>query len=131
MRAVNFLTRWKIQLDSTDSKMRLVALFEIVEMFESLTEEAADSVYSLLINSDICHFLSEIMSYREKSAMCLINKIICHLSETDEFFKIDFYRILKGYTRVMKSLPPTRSSSTEVDKYHKDIFTCVSIFVKR
>lgn len=130
MDKVNYLTRWKIQLDSSDKKMRLVALLEIVEMFKTITEEVSDSVYTLLINSDICYFLSENMSYREKSAMCLINKIICHLSESDDFFKNDFYRILKGYIRVVKSFPANINSPSD-EKYHKDIFLCVSIFVRR
>lgn len=123
---INYLTRWKIQLDSSVKKMQIVALLEIVEMLNHLKDEQKDAVYTLLINSDICHFLSENMSYRCKSSMALINKIVCHLSEVDEFFKNDFVRIFKGYLRVINSFP------SDVDeKYHRDILTCVNIFVKR
>lgn len=123
---VNYLTRWKIQLDSSERKMYMVALLEIVAMINNLNEEQKDRVYSLIIKSDICHFLSEKMSYEDMNAMILTNKIVCHLSEVGKFFKNDFIRILKGYLRVINSLP----ANTDV-KYRRDIFTCVSIFVKR
>lgn len=123
---VNYLTRWKIQLDSRDKKMYKVALLEIVAMLNNLNEEQKDGVYSLIIKSDICHFLSEKMSYGDRNATMLTNKIICHLSEVETFFKSDFVRILRGYLRVIKSLLENAD-----EKYHRDIFTCVSIFMKR
>lgn len=123
---VNYLTRWKIQLDSSDRKMYTIALLEIVEMLNHLNEEQKDGVNSLIVNSDICHFLSEKMSCEDKNAMVLTNKIVCHLSEVEGFFKNDFVRILKGYLRVINSLP-----TNVEEKYRRDIFNCVSIFVKR
>lgn len=128
---MNFLTRWKIQLDSYDKRMNMVALLEMVEMFNKISEEDRDALYLFLINSDICHFLSRIMSYHERHTMLLLNKIISHFSETDEFFKNDFYRILKGYIRVLNSFPPAVTSKPERQTYHHNIFTCVTTLVKR
>ena len=129
MSKVNFLTRWKIQLDSSDKQMHIVALLEIVEMLNQISEEDSDSLYLLLINSDLSHFLSLIMSYWDRHAMDLLNKIISHLSEADEFFKNDFHRILKGYIRVINSFPP--SSTNETKLYNQNILACVINIVKR
>lgn len=131
MGKVNFLVQWKNQLNSKDKKAHLVALMELVELFNSVDEEIIDSVLIQLINSDIFYFLSEIMTYHDKCAMCLINKIVCHLSEVEEFFKNDFFRILKGYTRVLHSFPSKQSKSIKIEKYHQDILTCMGLFVKR
>lgn len=125
-RNLNFLTRWKIQLESQDRKMHTVALIEMVEMFNNLSEENFDEISILLINSDICHFLSETMSYRDKTSISLINKIICHLSETEAFFKTDFFRVVKGYSRVLNSFPDTLC-----EHYQQDIFKCIGIVFKR
>lgn len=93
---INYLSRWKLKLDSEDPKTRLVALHEIVEMLDNLEPSRAKCVYKMLINSDICHFIAESMSYERKESTNLGNKIICHLSEIDEFFKNDFFRVLRG-----------------------------------
>lgn len=100
-------------------------------MLNALDEEGLDSACILLINSDICHFLSEILSYHEKKAVKLISKIVCQLSETDEFFRTDFYRVLKGYLRVINSMPTSSSKENDTEIYHKDIFSCVGIIVRK
>lgn len=128
MSKINFLTRWKIQLNSTDIKLRKVALTEIVEMFNKINEESQHDVYILLIHADICHFLSEVVTYRDRNLMSLANKVVCHLSETQEFFKRDFFKIFRGYLRVITSFPMVSDGSK---KHQSDIFTCVNIFFKR
>lgn len=129
MTKLDFLTRWKLQLDSNNRKMHEVALVEIVEMINKMKGEDSEKFLLLLINSDICNFLSENMSYRDQRSMLLLNKIISRLSETDRFFKNDFYRILKGFFRVLNSFPAT--SSRETETYHKIIFTSITNLVKR
>lgn len=128
MNNINLLTRWKIQLNSGNSKIRIVALTEIVDMINSLSEDKLEDVYILFINSDICQFISQVISYWERTALSLINKIVCHLSEIEEFFKNDFYRILKGYSRIIPSLPSTFGDNK---KQQMDVFTCINILVKR
>ena len=127
MRQINFLTRWKIQLNSTDSKLRVIALTEIVEMLNNLPEEMQFEISKLFINSDICHFLSEIVTYRNVMLMSLTNKLVCYLSENEEFFKRDFFKILKGYLRVIAMFPDFSSDL----KHQTDIFTCINIIFKR
>lgn len=99
-------------------------------MLNQMKEEYKDSVYDVLINSDICVFLSEIMNLQDRTAMSLVNKIVCHLSESGNFFKNDFFRILKSYTRVINSLPQS-TASEETEKFHEDIFMFVNILIKR
>ena len=115
---------------SKDRKLHAVGLLEIVEMFNNVKSETAMSAYVALINSDIVHFLQENINYREKTSTILIIKIVCHLSETTDFFKNDFFRMLKGFSRVINSFPIS-ACNKEHEKYHQDIFTCLSILVKR
>lgn len=132
MEKLNYLTRWKIQLDSNDKNLQIVALVEILE-FISMTRNLSDdyeNVYVLIMNSDITHFLSNILSYQNKSATTIINKILCNFSETEEFFKNDFFIILKGYLRVINSIPSTIGSKLS-KCYHEEIMNCVSIIIKR
>jgi uncharacterized protein (UPF0216 family) len=125
---INFITRWKIQLDSRDSMIRTVALSEISDMLNSLSEEKKDEIYILLINSDICHFISETISYRDKTAMRFINKIVGHLSESDDFFKNDFFKIFKSYLRVVNTFP---EKADDNEKYQKDVFECMNFILTR
>lgn len=127
---INYITRWKTQLESEHKKLHLIALVEIVEMLNNLRAENAKTVYTLIIDSDICHFIAETMSYREANALSLINKIVCHLSEIEDFFKNDFFRFIKGFLRIINFFPVTNHSPSEV-KYHQDIFNCINIVVKR
>lgn len=128
MRQINFLTRWKIQLNSTDSKLRVIALTEIVEMLNNLPEELKYEISKLFIDSDICHFLSEIVTYRNVTLMSLTNKLVCYLSENEEFYRRDFFKILKGYLRVVAMFPAVPGDS---EKHQIDIFTCINIIFKR
>jgi hypothetical protein len=125
---VNFLTRWKIQLDTNDPDIRNVALSEIIEMLNSVPEEQQEEIYLLLINSDISHFISEITTYRDRKAMGFINKIVSHLSETEDFFKNDFYKMFKAYLRVVNSFPATAGDN---QKHQRDIFICMITFITR
>lgn len=129
MTQVNCISRWKNLLESDSNKLRLIALIEMVEMLNGLEPQNAKSVYGLLIDSDICHFIAEIQSYRNKSALALINKIVCHLSEVQTFFANDFFRFFKSYLRILAFLPKSKMESEE--NYHQNIFYTINIFVKR
>lgn len=91
-----YISKWKAQMQSKETKTHVIAMLEIVEMFSKLTNETASSINIVLINSDICYFLAECMSYNRKTTLSLINKIVCHLSEAAIFFKNDIFRILRG-----------------------------------
>lgn len=129
MDKVNYTTRWKIQLDSNDKKLQVVALAEILDFISNLSEDH-ESYFVLIINSDIIHFFGKILSYQDEIATKVINKIVCNFSETEEFFKNDFSLILKGYLRVINSIPTTIGPKSS-ECYHQDIFKCVSILIKR
>jgi hypothetical protein len=125
---INFLTRWKIQLTSSDRKLRLVALTEVVEFLNRVDEEKIYEISVILINNELSHFLSEAMSYSNKGLMSLINKIVCQLSETQEFFTRDFFKVFRGYLRVVAMFPSVCDDSS---KHQQDIFSCMNIFLKR
>lgn len=131
MSQVNFISRWKIQLETSDIKKHVVVLLEVLEMFSKTKDEELKSFYLSLINSDICHFLSSIMSYSKRSAMYVLTKVISKLSEADEFFKNDFHRIIKGYLRVIHSIPSATEITEDVEAYHQNIFSSVTSLVKR
>jgi hypothetical protein len=129
MNKIDFLTRWKIQLEARDHQMNLVALVEIVDFINNLYEENRDEIFILLINSDICHFLQNLMSYPRDKALKLINKIVCSFSETDEFFKSEFFKIMKGYTKVLNSFP--KIWYDEHREFQKNVLVCIGIIIKR
>lgn len=131
MAKINYIKRWKYQLesDSEHNRMRVIALMEMVTMLNDLDQKSAEPAYELLIDSDICHFIAEIMSYRDRSTLVLINKIVCHLSEVHRFYENDFFRFFKGYTRVLNFLPKAKMEKDE--DYHEDIFKSINLIVKR
>lgn len=126
---IRYLTRWKIQLESSDKTMQSVALTEIVELIINADEENIESIYKLLINSDICHFLSEVLIYSYKQSTILINKIVCHLSETHYFFKNEFQKLLRAYLRLINSF--SNDNNTRESEYKKDILNTAVIIIKR
>lgn len=130
MNKLDFLTRWRFQLTSSNSNARIAALLEITEMLKSLKEDNKESIHAFLINSDICYFLSEITSLRDKTGMDLINKIVCHLSKSEKFFINDFFRILKGYARVINSFPDVIGSE-ENEKFQESIFNTANTLIRR
>jgi hypothetical protein len=130
MNKVNFLTRWKIQLSSSNKKLEVVALIEIVEFLNQLEDELLENFCSLLLSSNIGQSLSDIISFQNVAKTCLISKIVCHLSEVEEFFKYDFYLILRGFLRIMNSFPTAIDSPNSM-KFMKDIFTTVTLILKR
>jgi hypothetical protein len=103
---------------------------EICEMLNNLDEEGLDRVGIILIHSDIFSFLAEILCYHDNTLLSLINKIVCVLSDTDEFFKHDIFRMIKAYVRVLNSFPENGMNSKDPKK-HSDIFTCIGLIVKR
>lgn len=127
---INFLTRWKIQLSSSNKKLEIVALVEIVDVLNQLDDEALENFVPLLLSSNISQSLSDIISFQDITKTCLISKIACHLSEAEEFFKQDFYLILKGFLRVMNSFPTAGDSFNDL-KFKKDLFTCITLIMKR
>jgi hypothetical protein len=68
------------------------------------------------------------MSYSNKGLMSLINKIVCQLSETEEFFTSDFFKVFRGYLRVAAMFPSVCDGNS---KHQADIFSCINIFFKR
>lgn len=133
MGKVNYISRWKAQLEDTDKRQHLLALIEMVEMLNNSNKEKGSATAKLrnLINSDICHFISEIMSYRETNAMNMINKIVCYMSEISDFFSNGFLRIFKGYIRVLSSIPIREKEDPSAVQNHRNIFTTINFIVKR
>lgn len=124
----NYITRWKIQLSSGEKKMQLVALLEILDMFEQLTEENRDRVCYAMINTDTCSFLNQTILYNDRLFSKLVNKIVLILSETDKFFEHQFYPIIISYLRVIGSLP--RNGNLD-NPYTRDLFNVATLLMKR
>ena len=124
----NYITRWKIQLSSGEKKMQLVALLEILDMFEHLTEDNRDKVCYAMINTDTCSFFNQTILYNDRMFSKLVNKIVLILSETDKFFEHQFYPIIKSYLRVIGSLP--RNGNLD-NPYTRDIFKVATLLMKR
>ncbi|CAO1438039.1 unnamed protein product [Diamesa serratosioi] len=108
--------------------MQLVALLEILDMFEHLTEENRDKVCYAMINTDICTFFNQTILYNDRIFFKLVNKIILILSETDKFFEHQFFPIIKSYLRVIGSLP--RNGNLD-NQYTRDIFNVATLLMKR
>ena len=126
--STNYITRWKIQLSSGEKKMQLVALLEILNMFEHLTEENRDRVCYAMINTDICSFINQTILYNDRIISKCVNKVILILSETDKFFEHNFYPIITSYLRAIGSLPCNGNSD---NLYTKDLFNVATMLMKR
>ncbi|CAO1436217.1 unnamed protein product [Diamesa tonsa] len=107
--------------------MQLVALLEILNMFEHLTEENRDRVCIAMINTDILSFVNQTILYHDRIIPKCVNKIILILSETDKFFEHHFYPIITSYLRAIGSLPCNENSKL----YTKDLFNVATLLVKR
>lgn len=130
MNIYRLLTRWKIILESQNRQHRNRALVEMCDMLNSLNGETTDRVSIFLINSEICHYLEKTMSIHDEFALGMINKIICHLSETDEFFKHDFFRIVRGFVKIFNSLSEKGISNISQEE-QQNTFICATLMVKR
>ncbi|KAG5673770.1 hypothetical protein PVAND_003790 [Polypedilum vanderplanki] len=127
---LNIITKWKIQLESKDIRNNLFALLEIIKILNG--EEVLNNrnyFCKKLIEAEICHFIPELLIYRRQNTIKLVNKIICHLSEYEEFFKYEFFKILRGYMRLINSFPLNEQENRL--SYRNDIISTVSIITKR
>jgi hypothetical protein len=136
MSEIKIIRQWKAWLGSNDRESHLQALIQIVDMFNSVEQMEWDQsklnkLYILLINSDIFTFINErIMSYNAQSNLSLIIKIICHVSEVEDFYQNGFIQSLKGFQRVLYSLPINGPSEPNL-KFYQDILMCVGLILKR
>jgi hypothetical protein len=124
------ITKWKIQLESKERREHLNALIEIVTIINCEEDERnREKFCRALIEAEICHFLVELLIYNWQSTIRLINKIICHLSEQQLFFKHDFFKVLRYFLRLINSFPP-KEQDIRVE-YRNNIVSTALLVIKR
>lgn len=126
---VDYCGRWKTQFLSKDPQQRIIALVEIVKMLNSINSDNKSKICSLLINSDICNFIADIISCSNQNEMKLINKIVVCLSEDQMFFEHIFGKTIRGYIRIFNYLMNARSN--EVEFFFRDVVLVLMILLKR
>lgn len=126
------LSQWKENIQSRNKSVQLDALAEIVHQINNLNMKCKKD-YVKLINSDINYFLSEILIYQHKASTSLVIKIICHLSEAQEFFKNDFFRFIRSSLRLINSFSSDCVSDNCLEEAHykRDILVFNTIILKR
>lgn len=124
---VDYCGRWKTQFLSKDPQQRIIALVEIVNMLNSITPDNKSKICSLLINSDICNFIADIICSNQNE-MKLINKIVLCLSEDQLFFEHIFGKAIRGYIRIFNYLMSARSNEFE---FLRDVVLVLMILLKR
>lgn len=126
------LSQWKNDIQSRDKSVQLDTLEEIVHQINNLNLKCKNN-YIKLINSDLNYFLSEMLIYQHRASTSLVIKIICHLSETREFFKNDFFRCIRSSLRLINSFSTdcVSDNSLEEAHYKRDILTFNTIILKR
>lgn len=129
---IEVLTRWKRKLSSESSEEVTEALVEIIETIEKVNSEGIfESAYEILLNRDLCHFLCELLSMDRLHKTVFINPIICYLSESSNFYKNDFFRVMKIFLRLFTSMSESNKFDCEDYQYIEDIFKCMGLIMMR
>lgn len=129
---IDILTYWKEELSSDDSERITAALVEIIEIIKKVKKAGiCETAFEILINSDLCHFLCEILSIESLYKTPFINVIICHLSESSNFFKNDFFRVMKYYLRLMTSMTDSSKADLQNYRYIDEIFRFMTLILMR
>ena len=123
------LSQWKSDVQSKDKSVQIGTLKEMVEEVNEMNEIK----YVKFINSDLNYFLSEMLIYQHRVSTSLVIKIICHLSEVQEFFKNDFFRYIRSSLRLINSFSTDCVSDNSIEEayYKKNILAFNTIILKR
>lgn len=124
------VTNWKSHLQSSNVVIQLYVLKDIVSALNKASKNK--KLLSKIINSDIGHFLSELMLYHRRISTNVVIKIASHLSETTEFYKDDFFRYIRSGFRLINSFPKTNTKcDLEELRYKRNIITFNTVLLKR
>lgn len=133
----DIFVQWKSELNSGCFKSHVKALSEIILTIDTADESEKEKIIKILLNRDICHFICQLLSFSSLKKTPFINKIVAQLSESPKFFISEVFKVLKGYFRLLNTLPSVggnliqRVRTTKCNKQIEDIFTCVSLVIIR
>jgi len=124
------LSQWKDHIQSKDKAVQIETLEEIARQLNELNDKKS---YIKFINSDLNYFLSELLIYQHRASTGLVIKILCHLSEVQEFFKNDFFRCIRSSLRLINSFSMDCVSdySLEEAHYKRNILAFNTVMLRR
>lgn len=126
------LTYWKGELSSEENDKSVIALAEILQAInEAIFDEVFEKISEIYLNRDLCHFLCELLSNDELHNTLFINTIVCYLSENSNFYKTQFFRIMKIYQRLLTSMNESSQINSSDYKYIDGIFKTMSLIIMR